>query len=38
MVNADPVTGLPLGTVGAQGIAIDSLQFGQQIDSLLGAC
>jgi len=34
-VNADPVTGLPLGTVGSQGIAIDSLQFGQQIDSLL---
>ncbi len=35
MVNADPVTGLPLGTVGTQGIAIDSLQFGQQINSLL---
>jgi hypothetical protein len=34
-VNADPLTGLPLGTVGSQGIAIDSLQFGQQIDSLL---
>ena len=34
-VNADPVTGLPLGTVGSQAIAIGSPQFSQQIDSLL---
>ncbi len=34
-VNADPFTGLPLGTVGSQPIAIDTPQFRQQIDSLL---
>ncbi|MFN5116561.1 MAG: alpha/beta hydrolase family protein [Cyanobacteriota bacterium] len=34
-VNVDPVTGLPLGTVGSQAIAIDSPQFSEQIDNLL---
>ena len=34
-LNLDPITGLPLDTVGDQRIAIDSSQFREQIDSLL---
>jgi pimeloyl-ACP methyl ester carboxylesterase len=34
-LNQDPITGLPLGTVGDQNIAIDSALFREQINSLL---
>jgi hypothetical protein len=34
-LNLDPITGLPLETVGEQGIVINSPRFSEQIDSLL---